>query len=65
MPILIIDSADQCMTSESAKLLYQDIRKRATELEIQTIFLSKDKLVDIHGVDCIDISSGLNKFHRK
>lgn len=65
MPILVIDSADQCMNSESAKLLYQDIIKRATELEIQTIFLSKDKLIDIHSTDCIDISSGLNKFHKK
>lgn len=65
MPLLVIDSADQCMTSESAKLLYQDIIKRASELEIQTIFLSKDKLIDIHSADCIDISSGLNKFHKK
>lgn len=65
MPLLVIDSADQCMESESAKLLYQDIIKHATELEIQTIFLSKDKLIDINSDDCIDISLGLNKFHKK
>ena len=31
MPLLVIDSADQCMTSESAKLLYQDIVERAAQ----------------------------------
>lgn len=65
MPLLVIDSADQCMTLESAKLLYQDIIKRANELEIQTVFLSKEKLIDIQSADCINISDGLNKFHKK
>lgn len=65
MPLLVIDSADQCMTFESAKLIYQDIVKHANELEIQTVFLSKEKLIDIHSADCIDISDGLNKFHKK
>lgn len=65
MPLLVIDSADQCMTLESAKLLYQNIIAHAHELEIQTVFLSKEKLIDIQSADCIDISDGLNRFHKK
>ena len=64
MPLLVIDSADQSMTIETGRLLYQDILKRAEELEIQTIFLSKEQLISAENKNCINISGGLNKFHK-
>ena len=64
MPLLVIDSADQSMTFETGRLLYQDILKWAEELEIQTIFLSKEQLISAEDKNCINISGGLNKFHK-
>lgn len=64
MPILIIDSANQPMEHEVFSELYPNIVEYAKEIEIQTIFLSKDKLPDISFEDFIDISNGLNKFHK-
>jgi hypothetical protein len=36
----------------------------AEEVGIQTIFMSKDRISGIKDDDFIDISEGLNRFHR-
>ncbi|MEN6459762.1 MAG: AAA family ATPase [Syntrophomonas sp.] len=65
MPFLIIDSANQPMGIEIFREVYPIIVKLAEEIGIQTIFLSKDLLDEIPDEDFIDISSGLNKFHKQ
>ena len=65
LPILIIDSANQPMGMEIFKEVYPSIIAFADKIGIQTIFMSKDKLEVIDSKDFIDISAGLNKFHRK
>ena len=65
MPLLIIDSANQPMGIEIFREVYPTIVNLAEEIGIQTIFLSKDHLDGISDQDFIDISSGLNKFHKQ
>jgi hypothetical protein len=65
MPLLIIDSANQPMGIEIFREVYPTIVNFAEEIGIQTIFLSKDRLNGISDEDFIDISSGLNKFHKQ
>ena len=65
LPLLIIDSANQPMGMEIFKEVYPSIIAFADKIGIQTIFMSKDKLEGIDPKDFIDISAGLNKFHRK
>ena len=63
MPVLIIDSANQPMGVDIFEKVYPEIIKSASNIGIQTIFLSKDKISGISETDLIDISNGLNKFH--
>ena len=65
LPILIIDSANQPMGIEIFKEVYPTITQLADSIGIQTIFMSKDRLDNIPENDLIDISAGLNKFHKK
>lgn len=64
MPLLIIDSANQPMGIESFEKFYPVFIKMAEEIGVQTIFTSKDKISGIKSEDFIDISNGLNKFHK-
>lgn len=65
LPILIIDSANQPMGMDIFKEVYPTIIAFADQIGIQTIFMSKDKLESVATGDLIDISAGLNKFHKK
>lgn len=65
LPILIIDSANQPMGIEIFKEVYPTITQLADSIGVQTIFMSKDLLDYIPENDFIDISAGLNKFHKK
>lgn len=65
LPLLIIDSANQPMGIDIFREVYPTIVALADEFGVQTIFMSKDQLEDIPESDFIDISSGLNKFHKK
>ena len=65
MPVLIIDSANQPMGLETFKQLYPFIIEYAQKIGVQTFFLSKDKIEGIKKKDMIDISNGLNKFHKQ
>ena len=65
MPLLIIDSANQPMGVDVFREVYPAIINFADNIGIQTIFLSKDRLEEISDQDFIDISSGLNKFHKQ
>lgn len=65
LPILIIDSANQPMGIEIFKEVYPTITQLADSIGIQTIFMFKDRLDNIPENDFIDISAGLNKFHKK
>lgn len=65
LPILIIDSANQPMGIEIFKEVYPTITQLADSIGIQTIFMSKDRLDSVSADDFIDISTGLNKFHKK
>lgn len=65
LPILIIDSANQPMDIEIFKEVYPTITQLADSIGIQTIFMSKDRLDSVSADDFIDISTGLNKFHKK
>ena len=64
MPLLVIDSANQPMGVDSFEKVYPVLIEMAEELGIQTIFMSKDLISGIDDEDFIDISNGLNKFHR-
>lgn len=64
MPLLVIDSANQPMGTDSFEKVYPVIIEMAEKIGIQTIFLSKDKINGINPNDFIDISEGLNKFHQ-
>ena len=64
LPLLIIDSANQPMGIDVFKEVYPTIVALADEFGVQTIFMSKDRLEDIPEEDFINISSGLNKFHK-
>lgn len=65
LPLLIIDSANQPMGMEIFKEVYPSIIAFANKIGIQTIFMSKDKLEGIDSNNFIDITAGLNKFHKK
>lgn len=65
LPILIIDSANQPMGIEIFKEVYPTITRLADDIGMQTIFMSKDRLDSISEDDFIDISPGLNKFHKQ
>ncbi|MDL2272975.1 hypothetical protein LJC34_00225 [Oscillospiraceae bacterium OttesenSCG-928-G22] len=65
MPLLIIDSANQPMGIESFREVYPTIVAFAEEIGLQTIFLSKDNIEGISDDDFIDVSGGLNKFHKQ
>lgn len=65
LPILIIDSANQPMGIDIFKEVYPTITQLADSIGIQTIFMSKDFLDSVSENDFIDISTGLNKFHKK
>lgn len=65
LPILIIDSANQPMGIEVFREVYPTITQLADNIGIQTIFMSKDFLDNISEDDLIDISVGLNRFHKK
>lgn len=65
LPILIIDSANQPMGIEIFKEVYPTTTQLADSIGVQTIFMSKDRLDSISKEDFIDISTGLNKFHKK
>lgn len=64
MPLLVIDSANQPMGVDSFEKVYPVLIEMAEEVGIQTIFMSKDKINGIAPDDFIDISEGLNKFHK-
>lgn len=64
MPLLVIDSANQPMGVDSFEKVYPVLVKMADQVGIQTIFMSKDKISGINDNDFIDISEGLNKFHK-
>lgn len=64
MPLLVIDSANQPMGTDSFEKVYPVIIEMAEKIGIQTMFLSKDKINGINPNDLIDISDGLNKFHQ-
>lgn len=64
LPVLIMDSVNQPMQSDSFSNIYPRILEIADEIGIQTIFLSKEQ-IDGFLAD-IDISTnGLNPFHDK
>lgn len=65
MPVLIIDSANQPMGIEIFKKVYPIIIECAQRIGMQTIFLSKDIVDGVEPTDFIDISEGLNKFHKQ
>lgn len=64
MPLLVIDSANQPMGVDSFEKFYPSFVSMAEEIGVQTIFMSKDKITGINPEDFIDISNGLNKFHK-
>lgn len=64
-PILIIDSANQPMGVDSFQKVYPVLINLADQVGIQTIFLSKDLIDSVNSDDLIDISAGLNKFHKQ
>lgn len=64
MPLLVIDSANQPMGVDSFEKVYPVLTDMAEEVGIQTIFMSKDMIAGIDSNDFIDISDGLNKFHK-
>ncbi|MCD8220931.1 MAG: hypothetical protein LUD07_01835 [Clostridiales bacterium] len=64
MPLLIIDSANQPMGVDSFEKMYPVFIDMAEKIGIQTIFMSKDKINCVAKEDFIDISNGLNKFHK-
>ena len=64
MPLLVIDSANQPMGVDSFEKVYPVLIEMAEKVGIQTIFLSKDMIGGIKDADLIDISDGLNKFHK-
>ena len=64
MPLLVIDSANQPMGVDSFEKVYPVLVEMAEEVGIQTIFMSKDMISGIKDDDLIDISDGLNKFHK-
>lgn len=64
-PILIIDSANQPMGVDSFQKVYPVLIDLADQVGIQTIFLSKDLIDSVNSDDLIDISAGLNKFHKQ
>ena len=64
LPLLIIDSANQPIGIESFQDIYLTIIDFADRIGIQTIFLSKDRIEGVKDNDFIDISNGLNKFHK-
>lgn len=64
MPLLVIDSANQPMGVDSFEKVYPVLIEMAEEVGIQTIFMSKDMISGIKDDDLIDISDGLNKFHK-
>ena len=64
MPLLVIDSANQPMGVDSFEKVYPVIIDMADRIGIQTIFMSKDKIGGIEDKDFIDISEGLNRFHK-
>lgn len=64
MPLLVIDSANQPMGVDCFEKVYPVFVKMAEEVGIQTIFMSKDKINAVKQDDFIDISDGLNKFHK-
>lgn len=64
MPLLVIDSANQPMGVDSFEKVYPVLIEMADEVGIQTIFMSKDMISGINDDDFIDISDGLNKFHK-
>lgn len=64
-PILIIDSANQPMGVESFEKVYPTLIEFAEQIGIQTIFLSKDFINTVDTKDIVDISNGLNKFHKQ
>ena len=64
LPVLIMDSVNQPMQSDSFSKIYPRILEIADEIGIQTIFLSKEQIAGISAD--IDISTnGLNPFHDK
>lgn len=65
LPLLVIDSANQPMEGDVFRELYPVIIDLADEFGVQTIFMSKDRLEYVPQEDFVDISSGLNKFHRE
>lgn len=64
MPLLVIDFVNQPMGVEIFEKVYPVLVEMAKEVGIQTIFMSKDMISGIEHDDLIDISDGLNKFHR-
>lgn len=63
LPVLIMDSVNQPMQSDSFSKIYPRILEIADEIGLQTIFLSKEQIAGIPAD--IDISNGLNPFHDK
>lgn len=64
MPLLVIDSANQPMGVDSFEKVYPVLVEMAEEVGIQTIFMSKDIINTVGENDIIDISKGLNRFHK-
>jgi len=64
LPLLVIDSANQPMGIDIFREVYPTIISVADAIGIQTIFMSKDRIDGISADDFIDISGGLNKFHK-
>lgn len=64
LPLLVIDSADQPIKKENFDIFYPYLRSYAESLGIQLIFISKERPAMIKNEDLIDISEGLNPFHR-
>lgn len=64
MPLLVIDSANQPMGADSFEKVYPVLVEMADEVGIQTIFMSKEEIAGIKDDDFIDISAGLNRFHK-
>ena len=52
------------MGVDSFEKVYPVLIEMAEKVGIQTIFLSKDMIGGIEDADLIDISDGLNKFHK-
>ena len=64
LPLLVVDSADQSIQNNYFDEIYPYAIDIAKRIGVQTIFLSKYKPNSIKNEDFVDITKGLNPFHK-